>query len=124
MTLLCQVIKPKNNPHLPLPSRLVNHIPQKTHRTLILLLPLNTHPTPILTRKNMSKVASSKGKEKPMESPKTQEWGIFYRGKIIVISSIIIAEIKVTPTHIMGWFEEELMKAWSYLPLSDPTWFN
>ena len=85
----------------------------------------------------MSKAASSKGKEKPMENPETQEWGNFYKRKIIVISSIIITEIKVTPTHIMDWFEEELMKAWShiflltpkswmnsYLPLLDPTWFN
>ena len=115
MTLLCQVTKPKNNPHLPLPSRLVNPIPQKTHQTLKLLLPLNTRPTPTLTRKNMSKVASSKGKEKSMDSPETQEWGIFYKGKIIVISSITIAEIKATPTYIMGWFEEELMKAWSHI---------
>ena len=44
---------------------------------------------------------------------------------------------QATPTHIMGWFEEELLKAWSHifpltpesrrngsLPLSDPAWFN
>ena len=137
MTLLCQVTKPKNNPYLPLASRLVSCIPPKTHWTFILLLPLDKHPTPILTRKNMSKAASSKEKEKPMESPETQEWGNFYKRKIIVISSIIIVEIKVTPTHIMDWFEEELMKAWShiflltskiwmngYLTLSDPAWFN
>ena len=85
----------------------------------------------------MANVTSSKGKEKPLVSPETQEWGIFYKGKIIVISSNTIVEIKATPTHIMGYFEEELMMAWShifpltpesrrsgYLPLSDPAWFN
>ena len=63
----------------------------------------------------------------------TQEWGIYYKRKIIAISSTTIAEIKANPTHIMGWFEEDLMKAWShifpftlesrrngFLPLSDP----
>ena len=68
-----------------------------------------------------------------MVSPETQEWGIYYKGKIIVILSTTIVEIKATPTHIIGWFEEELMKAWSHifpltpesrrngsLPLSDP----
>ena len=85
----------------------------------------------------MANATSSKGKEKPLVSPETQEWGIYYKGKIIVISSTTIAEIKATPTHIMGWFEEELMKAWSHifpltpesrrnssLPLSNPAWFN
>lgn len=94
-------------------------------------------PTPKVTRTNMAKATSSKEKEKSLESPKTQEWGIFYKGKIIVISKTTIAEIKATPTYIMGCFEEELMKAWShifllapesrmndYLPLSDLAWFN
>ena len=85
----------------------------------------------------MANVSSSKGKEKLLVRPETQEWGIFYKGKIIVISSNTIAEIIASPTHIMGYFEEELMMAWShifpltpesrrngYLPLSDPAWFN
>ena len=58
-----------------------------------------------------SQASSSKGKRKPSKIPKTKEWGIYYKEKIIVPSNITIREIKVTPTRIMGWFEEELMKA-------------
>lgn len=55
--------------------------------------------------------SSSKGKRKPLKISETQEWGIYYKEKIIVLSDITIREIKATPAHIMGWFEEELMKA-------------
>ena len=54
---------------------------------------------------------SSKGKRKPSKILETQQWGIYYKEKIIVLLDITIREIKATPTHIMGWFEEELMKA-------------
>lgn len=80
---------------------------------------------------------NTKGKEKPSSSQEPQEWGISYKNKIIKIERITINEIKATPTHTMGWFEEDLMKAWKhifpltpisrelgFLPLTDPAWFN
>ena len=81
------------------------------------------------------KAVRQTGKGKPVLELEAQEWGMFYKGKVITLSKPTIEGIKAQPTHIMGWFETELMEVWAnifpltpvsriqgFLPLSDPTW--
>ena len=100
-------------------------IPTYTNSTL---LDLSTHLTsrstlPSQTKKSLSQHTQNKahgfknpslklkGKEKALKDPGNPRMGNYYKEKIIVLLDITIREIKATPTHIMGWFEEELMKA-------------
>ena len=45
---------------------------------------------------------------------------MFYRNKIIPLGDDTINMIRRDPTHIMGWFEKELMEAWlNIFPLTE-----
>ena len=63
--------------------------------------------------------------------------GNFSKGRIMVLSPSILAQIKASPTMIWGWFDLDEMKAWQHIfplmpeskkmgwhPLSDPAWME
>lgn len=65
----------------------------------------------------------------------TDNWAIFYQGKIILIGEDTIKSIRQDPTEVLGWFDLELMIAWKnmflltvvskrlgYLPMKDEAW--
>ena len=64
-----------------------------------------------------------------------ENWGIYYKGKVIPVSDETMRWIKQDPTEVWGWFETDLMVAWKnlfplterskqlgYLPLKDEAW--
>lgn len=70
-----------------------------------------------------------------MEVTQGMRWVINVDGKIVVISRVIIEEIRACPTHTMGWFSPKLPRAWKmvfsltltsstlgYLHLTDSAW--
>lgn len=67
----------------------------------------------------------------------SQQWVINVEGMVVEIPEVVIAEIHVNPTRLMGWFNEKFRKAWKDifpltettvreggLVLSDPTWIE
>ena len=42
-------------------------------------------------------------------------WAIWFQNRIVVISDEMIAQIRATPTEMLGWFEEELGQAWKHI---------
>ena len=44
-----------------------------------------------------------------------ENWGIFYKGKVIPVDDTAIRWIKQDPTKVWGWFETDLMVAWKNL---------
>lgn len=68
-------------------------------------------------------------------NPSQEHWAMFYQNKIIPLGDNTINMIRRDPTHIMRWFEEELMEAWlnifpltetsrqlGSLPITDEAW--
>ena len=66
-----------------------------------------------------------------------ENWGIFYKGKVISMSDETIRWIKQDPTKVWGWLEKDLMVVWKnlfpltersnlfgYLPLKDEAWIT
>uniref|UniRef100_A0A7N2MG54 AP2/ERF domain-containing protein n=1 Tax=Quercus lobata TaxID=97700 RepID=A0A7N2MG54_QUELO len=39
-------------------------------------------------------------------------WAINFNGRVVEIPKVVIAEIRVKPTHVMGWFDRKLAIAW------------
>lgn len=60
-----------------------------------------------------TKGSKAKGKGKPALDQEAQEWGMFYKGKVIALSKPTIEGIKAQSTHIMGWLDMELMEVWA-----------
>ena len=53
-------------------------------------------------------------------NPPQEHWAIFYQNKLIPMGDNTINMICRDPTHIMGWFEKELMEAWlNIFPLKE-----
>ena len=47
-------------------------------------------------------------------------WAINLEGKVIEIPKIVIAKVKANPTHVIGWFNNKLRKAWRLIfPLTE-----
>lgn len=42
-------------------------------------------------------------------------WAIWHRNKAIAIPDEVIAQIRVAPTDIVGWFDEDLIATWKCL---------
>ena len=66
----------------------------------------------------------------PLPKPR---WAINLEGKVIKIPENVIAKVRAYLTHVMGWFNNKLRKAWrlifplteesamiGHLPLTDP----
>lgn len=64
-----------------------------------------------------------------------QRWAINMEGIVMEIPEVVLAEICANPTHVMGWFNDKLRKAWKNifpltgrsareggLDLLDPAW--
>lgn len=62
-------------------------------------------------------------------------WAINLEGTVIEIPEVVITEIRANPTHVMGWFNIKVRKAWKfifpltkesatkgYLPMTGPLW--
>ena len=82
---------------------------------LIFLL-LNPPPHPYILPKHFPPIPSL-----PLTmNPSQEHWAMFYRNKIIPLGDDTINMIRRDPTHIMGWFEKELMEAWlNIFPLTE-----
>lgn len=42
-------------------------------------------------------------------------WAINLEGKVIEILKIVIVKIRANPTHVIGWFNNKLRKAWKLI---------